>query len=87
MPDIVEKGTQVEVKNPSLAVHNRQRDSFHRLMGRPLRPVAIRPRLEIGLEDGLKDELECALSHTVADGRNRQDADTFASALGNLHSS
>jgi hypothetical protein len=42
--------------------------------------------LEIGLEDGLKDELERALNHTVSDGGNRQHADAFASTFGNLNS-
>ena len=87
MSHVVEKGTQINIKNPSLPVHNRLRDPCHRVMRRPLRPVAIRPRLKIGLEDGLKDELERALNRTVPDSGNRQHADAFASGFGYLHSS
>src|SRR6516162_5021596 len=87
MPDIVEKRAQIVVKNPSLVLNDCLRNSFHRLMRRPLGPVAIRPRLEVSLEDWLKDELERALRHAVPDGGNRQHADTVAAALGNLHSS
>ena len=55
MPDIAEKGPQIKIKHPSLLVRNRIRDARHRLMRRPLGPVAVRTRLEISLEDGLKD--------------------------------
>src|SRR5215472_18354906 len=80
MPDIVEKGAQVKIKHPSLVVRNRVRDPRHRLMRRPLGPVAVRTRLEISLEDGLKDELERALNHAVANGRNRKRTKALASA-------
>src|ERR1700730_2954424 len=81
MPDVIEKGAQIEIKDPGLLLRDRLRDSRHRRMCRPFGPVAIRPRLEISLEDGLEDELECALHHVVADGRNRQYPEAFASAL------
>src|SRR5947208_250996 len=40
-----------------------------------LRAIAERPVLEVGLEDGLQDELQRTLDHAVADRRDRQDAD------------
>jgi hypothetical protein len=55
MPDIVEKGAQVKIKHPSLLVRDCARDARHRLVRRPLGPVAVRTRLEISLEDRLKD--------------------------------
>src|SRR5580698_4493177 len=50
----------------------------------PFRSVSIRPRLEISFEDRLQNELECPLNHTIADSRNRQDADFLAPVLRNL---
>ena len=54
-------------------------------MGRPLGSVAIRPGLEVGLEDRLQDELERTLDHAVADARNRKDTNFCAPVLGYLH--
>jgi hypothetical protein len=34
-------------------------------MSAAFRPIAIRPRLEVGLEDGLQDQLEGPLDHEV----------------------
>src|SRR6202162_2030460 len=41
----------------------------------PLGTISKRSRLEIRLEDRFEYELECALHHSVADRRNREDAD------------
>jgi hypothetical protein len=68
MPDVVEKRAQIIVENPGLVLNDCLRNSFHRLVRRPLGPVAVRPRLEIGLEDRLKDKFERALRHAVPDG-------------------
>src|SRR3954453_15903216 len=46
----------------------------------PLGPISKRPRLEIRLEDRFEYELQLALHHSVADRRNRKDAD-FAPVL------
>src|SRR5437667_303284 len=46
----------------------------------PFGPISIRPRLEVSLEHRLEDELERPLHHSVADRRNREDAD-FALVL------
>src|ERR1700687_2095822 len=53
-------------------------------MGRPLRSIAVRPRLEISFEDRLQDELQRTLNHAVADCGNRKNADLAAPVLRNL---
>ena len=55
--------------------HDSFRDSLHCVVGAPLRPVAIRPRLKISLEDRLHYQLERSLHHPVPDRRNPQHAD------------
>src|SRR5262249_38292378 len=45
---------------------------------RLLRPVAIRPWLEISFEDGFQDQFERTLDHSITDGRNRKVADLAA---------
>src|SRR5262249_62181421 len=45
-----------------------------RLMCRPARPVAKRPRVEVSLEDGFQDELEGPLDPAVANARDAEDA-------------
>jgi hypothetical protein len=39
---------------------------------RLLRPVAVRPRLEVSFEDRFQDEFERTLDHAIADGRYRK---------------
>jgi hypothetical protein len=74
-------GPKVKIDDTSLALRNRVGDLFHRLMRGLLRAIPIRPRLEVGLEDRLQDELERALDHAVADGRDREDSDIAAIIL------
>src|SRR5262249_57578267 len=47
-------------------------DGLGRRGGGPVRPVAVRPRLEIGFEDGFQDEFERTLYHAITDRRNRK---------------
>src|SRR5450432_2364029 len=84
MLNVVEVGPQININDSRLALHNRLSHSVHRLMGCTFRSVSIRPRLEISSEDRLQNELECPLNHTIADSRNRQNADFLAPVLGNL---
>ena len=65
-----------------LPLDDRLGDPVHRFMGCPLRAIAKRPRLEVGLEDGLQDELQRPLDHAVADRRDRQDADFVPPSFG-----
>src|SRR5713226_6749514 len=84
MLNVVEVGSQVNINDSRLALHNCLCHSVDRLMGCPFRSVSIRPRLEISFEDRLQDELEGPLNHAIADSRNRQNADFLAPVLGNL---
>ena len=79
----VQVGCQIHVDHPRLARHNGLGHPSHRLVRRPLGPIAVRPVVEVRLEDGLHDELERPLDHPVPNRRNPQDAD-LAPALGNL---
>src|SRR3954447_24575112 len=78
VPDIVKVGTQVEVEDACLPLDYCLSHSLDRVMCCPLGPIS--KRLEIRLEDRFEYELERALHHSVADCRNRKDAD-FAPVL------
>src|SRR6266566_1249138 len=80
MPDIVKVGPQVNVENPRLPLDYRFSHTLDGAMCCPFGPISIRPRLEVSLEHRLEDELERPLHHSVADRRNREDAD-FAPVL------
>jgi hypothetical protein len=80
VPDIVEVGAQVKVEDPRLPLDYCFSYSLDRVMCCPLGPISIRPRLEVSLEHRLEYELERTLHHSVADRRNREDAD-FAPIL------
>src|SRR6516225_4045100 len=84
MPHVIEVGTEVDIDDSSLLFDDCLGYSVHRLMRCPFRPVSIRPRLKISLEDRLQDELESPLDHTVADSRNRKNADFLSPVLRNL---
>src|SRR5262249_31221523 len=83
MPHVVEVGPQIDIDDARLALDDGLGDPLHRLMGCPPWSVAKRPRLEVGLEDGFQDELECPLDHAIPDGGNAEDAD-LAAVLGYL---
>ena len=55
-------------------LRDRDRDTFDRRLWCPLRAIAVRPGLEVCLEDRLKDQFQCSLNHAVADRRDREDA-------------
>src|SRR3954470_8931119 len=76
VPDIVKVGTQVEVEDARLPRDYCLSHSLDRVMF--FGPIS--KRLEIRLEDRFEYELERALHHSVADCRNRKDAD-FAPVL------
>src|SRR5208282_2736384 len=75
VPDIVEVAAQVDVYHACLLLNDRSRHTVYRFMGCPLWTVSKRPRLEVRLEDWFQYQLERALHHSVADRRNRKDAD------------
>ena len=77
-------GAEVDVNDSSLLLDNRLGYPVHRLMRCPFRTISVRPRLEIGFEDRLQNELECPLNHAVADSRNRKNADFLTPVLGNI---
>src|SRR6476660_353862 len=76
----VKVGAQVKVEDPRLPPDYRLGNSLDRIMSCPLGTISKRSRLEIRLEDRLEYELERPLHHSVADRRNREDAD-FAPVL------
>src|SRR5580704_17899498 len=80
VPDIVKVGAQINVEDPRLPLDYRLSNSLDRFMSSPLGTISKRSRLEIRLDDRLEYELERALHHSVADRRNREDAD-FAPVL------
>src|SRR5215469_11839034 len=80
VPDIVKIGSQVKIENARLPLDYSLSDSLDRVMRCPLGPISKRPRLEIRLEDRFEYELQRPLHHSVADSRNRENAD-FAPVL------
>src|SRR5215470_8003386 len=68
----IQVGSQVEIDHIGHAPHDGFRDTSNRSVSCLLRPVAVRPRLEISLEDRFQDQLQCTLDHSVADARNRK---------------
>ena len=82
-PHGVKVRRQIQVNHPRLARHNSLGHPGHRLVRRPLGPIAVRPVAEVRLEDGLHDEFERPLYHPVPNRRDAQHAD-LAPALGNL---
>jgi site-specific DNA recombinase len=81
MPHAIEVATEIQIDDTGLALHDGFRHPVHCLMCGPLRPVPERPRLEVGLEDGLQEAFECALDYAIADGGNREDSDLAAILL------
>src|SRR5262249_36650508 len=75
VPNIVKVGAQIYVEDPRLPLDYRLGHSLDRIMCCPLGTISKRSRLEIRLEDRLEYELERALHHSVAGGRNRDDTD------------
>ena len=75
MPYRIEIGFQVQVDDVGFALDDCVRDALDRPVRGLFRPVAIRARLEVSLEDRFQDEFERTLHHTIADGRNRKLAD------------
>src|SRR5215472_12675834 len=65
MPDIVKVGAQIKVENTRLPLDYCFSHSLDRVMCCPLGPIAIRPRLEVCLEDRFEDELEGTLHHPI----------------------
>ena len=78
VPDVVKIAAQVDVYDARLVLNNCLRHPVDRFMSCPLGTISKRARLEVGLEDRLQYELERALHHSVADRRNREDADLAA---------
>src|SRR5262249_32849244 len=75
MSDVVEIALEVNINDPCLPAHNRLGHALHSGVRRPFRAIAIRTRLKIRFKNGLKDQLQGSLHHTVADGWNPEDAD------------
>jgi len=75
MPDVVKIASQIEIYDACLVLNNRLGHAIDRFMRCLLGTVSKRTRLEVGLKDWLQDELERTLHHSVADCRNRKDAD------------
>src|SRR3954462_12064671 len=82
MLHVIKVGAEVDVNDASLLLDNRFSYPVHRFMRCPFRTISVRPRLEIGFEDRLQNELECPLDHSITDCRNRKNADFLAPSLG-----
>src|SRR5262245_40133762 len=67
-----EIGFQVQIDDVGFPLDDGLRNALDRRVRRLLRPVAVRPRLEISFEDGVQDEFERTLYHAIADRRNRE---------------
>src|SRR5215510_4804324 len=81
MPDIVEVRLQIHVNDTGLVLHNRLCHAQDGVVGRAFWAIAVRTRLEVRFKDRLQDELEGSLNHTITDGRDREEAATFAALL------
>src|SRR6266852_3480291 len=81
MSDVVEIGLEVNIDDPCLPAHNRLGHALHSGVRRPFRAIAIRARLKIRFKNGLEDQLQGSLHHTVAYGWHPEDADLRPAVL------
>ena len=81
MSDIVEIGLEVHIDAACLPACTRLGHALHGGVRRPFRAIAIRARLTIRLKNGLEDQFQGSRHHTVADGRNPEDADLCPAVL------
>src|SRR5215467_1585400 len=81
VPNVVKIAPQIEIYDACLMLIDCLGHAVDRFMSCLLRTVSKRPRLEVGLEDRLQDQLERALHHPFADRGNRKDTD-LAPVLG-----
>src|SRR5215472_16401669 len=72
MLHVVEIGFEIQIDDSRLLLDNRLGYPVYRLMCCPVRPISIRPRLEISFKDRLQDELQRPLDHTIPDRRDDQ---------------
>src|SRR5450759_785330 len=70
--DGVKVAADVQLQNPSTPFDERFPDALQRLSRAPLRPVAVRRRQKVGLEDRLQHQLRRLLRHPVPDRRYAQ---------------
>src|SRR5688572_20072599 len=81
MSDVVKIRVEVNIDDACLPADNRLRYALHGGMRRPFRSIAIRAWLKICLKNGLKDQFEGSLHHTVAYGWNPKNADLRPAVL------
>src|SRR5215472_11653819 len=66
----VKVGSQVQIDDFGLRLHDPSGHTVDRFVSSPLRSVSVRSRLEVSFENRLQDELEGPLDHAISDGRN-----------------
>jgi len=81
MSDMVAIGLEVHIDDACLPACHRLGHALHGGVRRPFRAIAIRARLNIRLKNGLEDQLQGSLHHTVAESRNPEDADLCPAVL------
>jgi hypothetical protein len=79
---MVKEGAPVDGEDARLMRDDPLRDPVRRVMRAALRSIALRPRSNVGLDDGLQAALDRSLAHTVAAGRDREPAPLGAPLLG-----
>ncbi len=84
MVDRAEEVLDVGLEHKGVAFDEADPEPLHGIGGRALGPEPKRAGEEVGLEDGLEDELGRLLAHTVLDSRDAQRAE-LAVGLWNLH--
>src|SRR5499433_4302890 len=70
----VKVGTQIQIDDFGLHLHDPFGHTVDRFMCRTLRSLSVRSRLEVSFENRLQDELESSLDHAIPDRRDGENA-------------
>src|SRR5271167_4994391 len=80
----IQVSSQVPIDDFGLRLHDPSGHTVDRFMGRSLRSISVRSRLEVSLENRLQDELEGSLDHAIPNRRNRENPHFGSPVFGNL---
>src|ERR1700745_2130805 len=70
MVNRVKVGSQIQIDDFGLCLHDPLGHAGDRFMSGSLRSVSVRSRLEVSFKNRLQDELEGPLDHAISDRRN-----------------
>src|SRR4029077_17219230 len=80
----VKVGSQVQIDDFGLCLHDSLGHAVVRFMSGSLRSVSVRSRLEVSSENRVQDERESPLDHAISDRRNGEYSYFGSSTFWNL---